>query len=68
MCNALKLSQNRMGGQDCGTRRSRKRNVSQVNSAAVLAIARYSASVLEREIVDCFLAHQEIMFYPKNVQ
>ena len=38
------------------------------NSVAVLAIARYLALVLEREIVGCFLAHQEIMFHPKNVQ
>ena len=42
--------------------------MSHVNSAAVLAIAQYSASVLEREIVGCFLAHQEIMFRLKNVQ
>ena len=42
--------------------------MSHVNSTVVLAIARYSALVLKREIVGCFLAHQEIMFCPKNVQ
>ena len=31
-------------------------------------MARYSASVLEREMVGCFLAHQEIMLCPKNMQ
>jgi hypothetical protein len=37
-----------------------------ISSAVVLATALYSASVLDRDTVACFLALQEIRFGPKN--
>lgn len=41
---------------------------SQVNSAAVEAIALYSALTLERATVGCFLELQEMQLLPRKVQ
>jgi len=68
MCSALRLSQYRTGGVVSGMCRSLRRNVNQVISTAVLAMERYSASVLEREIVCCFFEHHEIRFLPRKMQ
>ena len=57
-----------MGGDDSVMQRSLRMKASHVSSAVVLAIARYSASVLDREIVCYFFAHYEIRFPPRNVQ
>ena len=40
---------------------------SHANSAAVEAKARYSASVEDRETVDCFLEDQEIGLEPRKI-
>jgi hypothetical protein len=37
-----------------------------MTSAVALAMALYSASVLERDTIFCFLANQEIRLGPKN--
>jgi hypothetical protein len=57
-----------MRGDDNVMRGSLRMKASHVSSAVVLAITRYSASVLDREIVCCFFAHHEIRFPPRNVQ
>jgi hypothetical protein len=46
--------------------RSFKIKVNHVSSTAVLSIAQYSASVLERDTMCCFFAHQEMMFLQKK--
>ena len=68
MYNALRLSQCKIGGHGNGIPRSRRMKDSQVNYAAMEAIARYSASALERATVDCFLALQEMQLPPRKVQ
>ena len=68
MYNALRLSQCKIGGHGNGIPRSRRMKDSQVNYAAMEAIARYSASALERATVDCFLALQEVQLPPRKVQ
>ena len=60
MCNALRLSQCKIGEREIEIQRSRRRKDNQVSFAAVEAIARYSASALERATVGCFLAFQEM--------
>jgi hypothetical protein len=42
--------------------------VSHVSFTIVLDMALYSASVLERETVGYFFAHQEMRLLPRNVQ
>jgi predicted NAD-dependent protein-ADP-ribosyltransferase YbiA (DUF1768 family) len=39
-----------------------------MSSAVVFVIARYFASVLDREIVGCFFAYHEMRFPSRNVQ
>jgi hypothetical protein len=46
---------------------SLRRDWSHITSATALAIDLYSASVLERDTVGCFLALQEIGLDPKNM-
>jgi hypothetical protein len=46
---------------------SRTRASTQINSAVAFASALYSASVLERDIVGCFLALQEIKLGPMKM-
>ena len=48
--------------------KSLSRKVNQVISAVAWAIARYSASELDRDIVLCFFAHQDMMLDSKKVQ
>jgi hypothetical protein len=38
-----------------------------INSAVALAMALYSALVLDRETVGCFFADQEIRFEPRKI-
>ena len=47
---------------------SRRMNESQVSLVVVDAIARYSASALERAAVYCFFALQEMLLDPRKVQ
>jgi hypothetical protein len=68
MCNALRLSQKRIGREVCEMRRSCRMKVSHVSYVVVCAIALYSASVLKRETVGCFFAHHEMRLLPRNVQ
>ena len=68
MYNALRLSLCKIGGHGNGIPRSRRMKDSQVNSAAVKAIARYSASALEQTTMDCFLTPQEMQLPPRKVQ
>ena len=39
-----------------------------MSSAKMDAMEQYSVSALDRDIVDCFLALQEMQLLPKNVQ
>jgi len=59
------LSHHKRGGGETGKPSSKSREVSQDISTAVLAKALYSASVLERVIVACFLQLQEIRLVPR---
>ena len=68
MYNALRLSRCKIGGHGNGIPRSRRMKDSQVNFAAVKAIAWYSASTLERATMDCFLALQEMQLPSRKVQ
>lgn len=43
-------------------------NVIHVSSATILAMVRYSTSMLDQEMVFCFFAHQEMRFPLRNVQ
>lgn len=47
---------------------SRSKNVNQVISAVVEAIALYSASELDLATVGCFFEHQEMQFAPRKTQ
>ena len=40
----------------------------EVRRTAMDAMERYSASALDRDTVDCFLALQEMQLLPRNVQ
>ena len=51
---------------DCPS--SCRRDWSHFTSAAAFARALYSASVLERATVTCFLQLQEMRFVPKKIQ
>jgi hypothetical protein len=48
--------------------RSQRINHNHVNSAAIYAMERYSASALDQATLDCFLALQEIQLLLKMVQ
>lgn len=61
------LSHHRMGEENNGTQISLKSIRNQYKSVVASAIARYSASVLERATTGCFLAVQEIRHEPKNI-
>jgi hypothetical protein len=45
---------------------SRRTDCIHITSAVTSVIALYSASVLDRDIVFCFFAHQDIKFGPKK--
>jgi len=62
---ALWLSQSSIGVEK-GTWSSCNKAWTQVNSAKVWAIPRYSASVLNLTVTYCFLDHQEIKLGPKK--
>jgi hypothetical protein len=62
------LSQKRAGADGKKTPSSESKDWSHVSSAAALAIALYSDSVLDQETVGCFLELQEIRFVPRKTQ
>ena len=65
MCNAAWLSQYKVTGEETGTARSRRSDLSQRSSQVVDAIARYSASAEERETTLCFFVRQDMGLSPR---
>lgn len=62
------LSQNSVVGADKPIPMSRSTKLTQVRLVVAEAKARYSASIEERETVDCRFADQKIRFEPSYVQ
>ncbi|MFS7899823.1 hypothetical protein Hanom_Chr00s080401g01793511 [Helianthus anomalus] len=62
------LSHQTVGEQLKTTCNSRNIDITHLNSAAVCARARYSASVLDRATTCCFLELQLIKLEPRNTQ
>lgn len=60
------LSHHRHAARGCGIPSSSNSLRTHITSAVALANDLYSASVLERDTVACFLAHQEIKLPPRN--
>ena len=65
---ALRLSENKVGGNYTGTRRSNNNDFINCNSIVAVTIARYSASVEERATVSCFVELQEIGLTPRKIR
>jgi hypothetical protein len=64
---ALLLSHHRSGIEESEIPISLNNTQIQNNSAVVSAKARYSASVLERETIACFLALQDTRQFPRKI-
>ena len=60
------LSHQRIGEEDSETCSSSSSIRSQYNSAVANAIDLYLASVLDLEAIFCFLALQDMRFWPRN--
>lgn len=65
---APKLSHQRMGSLEREMPMSESKDCIHNNSQVELAKLRYSASVVDRATVSCFLEHQETRFDPRKTQ
>ena len=65
---AESLSQNNNAASGCGISKSLKSCLSHISSHVVEAIALYSASAEDLEMVACFLDFHEIKESPRNMQ
>ena len=65
---ASRMSKNKVGGNYTGARSFDNNDFTHCNSAAIVAITRYSASMEEQATMRCFVELQEIGLAPRKIR